>query len=71
MTVFHQWAAMSTITAEHILPGKPSNNAFVESFIGKLRDECLNEHWFMNLAHAQQKSRHGEKPIIQSDHTAP
>ena len=30
------------------------DNAFVESFIGKLRDECLNEHWFLNQAHAQQ-----------------
>ena len=54
-TVFHQWAAMCNITLEHIRPGKPSDNAFAESFIGKLRDECLNEHWFLNLAHAQQK----------------
>jgi len=51
--VFHQWAEMRTITVEHIRPGKPSDNAFAESFIGKLRDECLNEHWFLNLAHAQ------------------
>jgi putative transposase len=53
--VFHQWAEMKTITVEHIRPGKPSDNAFAESFIGKLRDECLNEHWFLNLAHAQQE----------------
>jgi hypothetical protein len=33
-----------------IQPGKPIQNAFVESFNGKLRDECLNEHWFLNLA---------------------
>ena len=38
----------------HTRPGKPSDNAFAESFIGKLRDECLNEHWFLDLAHAQQ-----------------
>lgn len=52
---FHQWAAMRNIIIEHIRPGKPSDNAFAESFIGKLRDECLNEHWFLNLAHAQQE----------------
>jgi putative transposase len=42
--VFHQWAEMRAITVVHIRPGKPSDNAFAESFIGKLRDECLNEH---------------------------
>ena len=52
--VFHQWAEMRDIIIEHIRPGRPSDNAFAESFIGKLRDECLNEHWFLNLAHAQQ-----------------
>jgi len=51
---FHRWAEVRTITVEHIRLGKPSDNAFAESFIGKLRDECLNEHWFLNLAHAQQ-----------------
>ena len=33
-----------------IEPGKPNQNAYVESFNGRLRDECLNEHWFINLA---------------------
>jgi hypothetical protein len=33
--------------------GKPNQNAYIESFNGRLRDECLNEHWFLNLAHAQ------------------
>jgi putative transposase len=36
-----------------IEPGKPNQNAYVESFNGRLRDECLNEHWFMNLTHAR------------------
>jgi putative transposase len=31
--------------------GKPNQNAYVESFNGRLRDECLNEHWFTSLAH--------------------
>jgi transposase InsO family protein len=34
-------------------PGKFNQNAYVESFNGRLRDECLNEHWFMSLAHAR------------------
>lgn len=33
-----------------IEPGKPNQNAYVESFNGRLRDECLNEHWFVSLA---------------------
>jgi putative transposase len=34
-------------------PGKPVQNAFIESFNGKFRDECLNEHWFLSLQEAQ------------------
>jgi putative transposase len=36
-----------------IQPGKPVENAYIESFNGRLRDECLNEHWFINMAHAR------------------
>jgi transposase InsO family protein len=37
-----------------IEPGKPNQNAYVESFNGRFRDECLNEHWFASsLQHAQ------------------
>lgn len=36
-----------------IQPGKPVQNAFIESFNGKFRDECLNEHWFLTLEEAQ------------------
>ena len=35
-------------------PGKPQQNAYIESFNGKFRDECLNENWFENLKHAQE-----------------
>ena len=35
-----------------IQPGKPVQNALVESFIGRFRDECLNQHWFGSLAEA-------------------
>lgn len=33
--------------------GKPNQNAYIESFNGRLRDECLNEHWFASLSHAK------------------
>ena len=39
----------------HIEPGKPVQNAFVESFHGKLRDECLNASWFQNLFDTRRK----------------
>ena len=41
------------ITLRLIEPGKPNQNAYIESFNGRFRDECLNEHWFTSLAHAQ------------------
>jgi putative transposase len=53
--IFHQWAEARHIVIEHTRPGKPSDNAFIESFNGKLRDECLNEHWFINVSDAQEK----------------
>ena len=45
------WAVSSELRL--IEPGKPNQNAYIESFNGRLRDECLNEHWFVNLAYAQ------------------
>jgi transposase InsO family protein len=47
------WAHAHHVTLRLIEPGKPNQNAYIESFNGRLRDECLNEHWFVNLAHAQ------------------
>ena len=47
------WAQTHTVALRLIEPGKPNQNAYIESFNGRLRDECLNEHWFLNLAHAQ------------------
>jgi len=36
-----------------IRPSKPVENAYVESFNGRFRDECLNEHWFLSMQHAR------------------
>jgi putative transposase len=47
------WAYERGLTLRLIQPGKPNENAFIESFNGRFRDECLNEHWFTSLAHAQ------------------
>lgn len=47
------WAQTCNVTLRLIEPGKPNQNAYIESFNGRLRDECLNEHWFLNLTHAQ------------------
>ena len=48
------WAYAAGVTLCFIRPGKPIENAYVESFNGKFRDECLNEHWFVSLADAQE-----------------
>lgn len=48
-----QWADAHHVTLHFIEPGKPIQNAFAESFNGRLRDERLNEHWFTNLRDAQ------------------
>src|SRR4029077_15792747 len=47
------WAHERGVTLRLIEPGKPNQNAYIESFNSRLRDECLNEHWFTSLAHAQ------------------
>jgi putative transposase len=49
-----QWAYERGIRLRFIAPGKPVQNCYIESFNGRLRDECLNQHWFRNLAEARQ-----------------
>jgi putative transposase len=48
-----EWTNRTGIDWHYIAPGKPQQNGFVESFNGKLRDECLNEEVFANLAEAR------------------
>jgi putative transposase len=48
-----QWAAKSGVSLRFIDPGKPMQNAFIESFNGKFRDECLSQHWFVSLDEAR------------------
>lgn len=48
-----QWAYDHGVELRFIEPGKPVQNAFIESFNGRFRDECLNQHWFLSLAQAR------------------
>lgn len=48
-----RWSQQRRIEWHYIAPGKPQQNAFIESFNGRLRDECLNETLFTSLAHAR------------------
>ena len=50
-----RWAYERDIKIDFSRPGKPTDNATVESFNGRLRQECLNENWFLSLADARQK----------------
>jgi putative transposase len=50
---FDAWAHRQGIRLDFIAPGKPVQNTYIESFNGRLRDECLNQHWFGSLAEAR------------------
>jgi len=48
------WASRTRVELHYIAPGKPTQNAFVESFNGKFRDECLNDNVFSTLTEARE-----------------
>ncbi|MBV9813143.1 MAG: IS3 family transposase [Acetobacteraceae bacterium] len=52
-TAILRWSQERMVAWHYIAPGKPQQNAFAESFIGRLRDECLNETVFTSLRHAR------------------
>ncbi len=49
------WAYGKKVKLDFSRPGKPTDNAFIESFNTKVRTECLNEHWFLSLEDAKNK----------------
>lgn len=51
--VLDSWAYQSNVQLSFIRPGKPNENAYIESFNGKFRDECLNDHWFTTMEQAR------------------
>lgn len=51
--ILDAWAYAAGVRLAFIRPGKPMENAYIESFNGRFRDECLNEHWFVTMAQAR------------------
>ena len=58
------WCQNSNVGWHYIAPGKPQQNAFVESFLGRLRDECLNETLFTSLRQRARCWRHGSAAAL-------
>jgi putative transposase len=71
------WSQRTTVKLNFIQPGKPTQNAFVESFNARLRESCLNKHWFKDLAEARRiisdwKHHYNhERPHSSLEHRAP
>jgi putative transposase len=65
-----RWAYQNGVTLDFSRPGKPTDNAFIESLNGKFRAECLNANWFLSLDEARRKVsiRRGPRPV--RDHAA-
>ena len=75
--ILDQWAYLNGVELDFIRPGKPTDNALIESFNGHFRQECLNENWFLSLEDARGKIeewRHHynqERPHGSLDNLAP
>jgi len=50
-----QWAYTNKVTLDFSRPGKPTDNAYIESFNARFRMECLNQNWFLSLEEAREK----------------
>lgn len=64
------WAYRRHVQLDFIRPGKPVENAFIESFNGRLRDECLNVHQFTSMRTRRRRSKPGASTTISADRTA-
>jgi putative transposase len=53
--ILDQWAYLNGVELDFIRPGKPTDNALIEAFNGRFRQECLNENWFLSLEDAKEK----------------
>ena len=71
------WSQRAAVKLHFIQPGKPTQNAFVESFNARLRDSCLNQHWFKDLTaarriiYAWKHHYNHERPHSSLDYQAP
>jgi putative transposase len=64
------WSEERGVRLEFIQPGKPAQNAFAESFNGRLRDECLNANWFTSLSDARRKIEDWRQDYNQRPHSS-
>jgi len=62
-----EWAHARGVALRLIEPGKPNQNAYVESLNGRLRDECLKEDWFTSLCTRARSSKPGAARTTRSD----
>jgi hypothetical protein len=62
-----RWVYENGVTLDFSRPGKPTDNALVESFNGRLRDECLNANWFLSLADARSKIEAWRRQVLQRE----
>ena len=65
------WAYRNEVQLDFIRPGKPVENSVIESFYGRLRDECLNTHLFWTMADAKEKLRMWRTITMRFDRTDP
>jgi putative transposase len=72
-----QWAYLNGVALDFTRLGKPMDNGLIEAFNGRLRQECLNESWFLSLDDAQEKTEawrqdyKRERPLSALDNLAP
>jgi transposase InsO family protein len=64
------WAYFNKVKLDFSRPGKPTDNAFIESFNGKFRQECLNQHWFLLLDDASEVINTWQDDYTSTDRTA-
>ena len=65
------WAYTRGVTLDFSRPGEPTDNAFIVSFNGRFRAECLNQHWFMSLNDAVRNAALGAETTMRCDRIAP
>ena len=53
--ILDRWAYLNGVELDFIRPGKPTGNALIESSNGRVREECLNENWFLSIENAREK----------------
>ena len=61
-----QWAYLNQVELDFSRPGKPTDNAFIEAFNGRFREECLNQSWFLSLEDAKEKVEAWKRDYNQS-----